>query len=140
MGLVGSWGAESQCPWFGSFPELPHVLGNRYNMEEVISNIISNAIVYTPEGGKVTVSAAIENDYLCISISDTGIGIPEEDLDRVFDRFYRVKNEKTRFITGTGLGLAIVKSIVEAHNGTVHVESKPDHGSTFYIFIPLIRS
>jgi len=119
---------------------LPPVIGNKYNMEEVFSNLISNAIKYTPEGGKVTVSAAAEEKYLCIFVRDTGYGIPEEEVDQVFDRFYRVKNDKTRSITGTGLGLAIVKSIVKAHDGMVRVESKPDQGSTFYVYIPIAHT
>lgn len=121
-------------------PKLPPLLANRPNMEEVLSNLISNAVNYTPEGGSIGVSATTENDYLCISVRDTGIGIAHEDLDRIFDRFYRVKSEKTRLITGTGLGLSIVKSIVEAHNGMIRVESEPDHGTTFYVYIPLIES
>jgi len=124
----------------GSLPELPPVLGNRYNMEEVLSNLISNAIHYTPRGGKIKVTADIEKNHLCIRVSDTGLGIPEDEIDRIFDRFYRVKNDKTRFITGTGLGLAIVKSIVEAHNGNVRVESELDSGSTFYVYIPIVNS
>ena len=124
----------------GPLPKLPPVLANRSNMEEVLSNLISNALNYTPEGGSILVSAVIENDYLCISVRDTGIGITQEDLERIFDRFYRVKSEKTRFVTGTGLGLSIVKSIVQAHNGMIRVESKPDHGTTFFIYIPLIAS
>jgi len=119
-------------------PDLPPVFANKQNMEEVVSNLITNAINYTHGEGKITVSARPENLYLCISVSDTGLGIAKEDLDRIFDRFYRVKNEKTRYIIGTGLGLPIVKSIVEAHNGMIRVESKPDYGSTFSVFIPLI--
>ena len=118
-------------------PELPPVLVNKQNMEEVLSNLIVNAINYTPEGGKVTVGARPEKHHLCISVADTGMGIEKEDLNRIFDRFYRVKNEKTRFIIGTGLGLPIVKSIIDAHDGMIRVKSKPDHGSTFYIYIPL---
>jgi two-component system phosphate regulon sensor histidine kinase PhoR len=121
-------------------PELPHVLASRFNMEEVLSNLISNAISYTPEGGSVTLSAAAKDNYLCIRISDTGIGIPEEELGRIFDRFYRVKNEKTRYIPGTGLGLALVKSIVEAHNGMIEVESECDRGTVFYVYLPIITS
>jgi PAS domain S-box-containing protein len=121
-------------------PDLPPVLANEQNMEEVLSNLIINAISYTPEKGKITVSANPEKLYLCIRVTDTGLGIAEEDLDRIFDRFYRVKNEKTRYIIGTGLGLPIVKSIVEAHNGMIRVESKPDHGSTFYVNIPFVTS
>jgi len=121
-------------------PDLPPVLVNRQNMDEVISNLISNAISYTPEGGEITVSASVENNYLCIRVKDNGIGICEDDLDRIFDRFYRVKDEKTRYITGTGLGLPIVKSIVEAHNGRLNVESEPEKGSTFFVYIPLITA
>jgi two-component system phosphate regulon sensor histidine kinase PhoR len=124
----------------GPLPELPPVLANRSNMEEVLSNLITNALNYTPEGGSILVSVAKANDYLCISVKDTGIGITQEDLERIFDRFYRVKSEKTRFVTGTGLGLSIVKSIVQAHNGMVRVESDPDRGTTFYVYIPLIVS
>jgi PAS domain S-box-containing protein len=119
-------------------PDLPHVLANKQNMEEVLSNLITNAINYTPEKGKITVSARPEKFYLCIRVTDTGLGIAKEDLYRIFDRFYRVKNEKTRYIIGTGLGLPIVKSIVEAHDGMIRVESKPDYGSTFSVYIPLI--
>ena len=117
-------------------PDLPPVFANKQNMEEVFSNLITNAITYTSGKGKITVSARPENLYLCISVSDTGMGIEKEDLDRIFDRFYRVKNEKTRYIIGTGLGLPIVKGIVEAHNGMIRVESKPDSGSTFSVYIP----
>jgi two-component system, OmpR family, phosphate regulon sensor histidine kinase PhoR len=121
-------------------PDLPPVLANKQNMEEVLSNLIANAINYTPEGGKITVAARPEKHHLCISVSDTGIGIEKEDLNRIFDRFYRVKSEKTRYIIGTGLGLPIVKSIVEAHDGMIQVESKPDHGSTFFVYMPLMTS
>ncbi|MBI4775212.1 MAG: response regulator [Deltaproteobacteria bacterium] len=121
-------------------PKIPSILANKENIEEVFSNLITNAIHYTPEGGSITVSADVENEYLRISVSDTGFGIPREEQDRIFDRFYRVKNEKTRFITGTGLGLPIVKSIVEAHNGTIRVDSEVDKGSTFHVILPLPAS
>lgn len=121
-------------------PALPPVLANSRNMEEVLSNLITNAINYTPEGGKVTVSATVEGAYLRVSVRDTGIGMTKEDMERIFDRFYRVKNEKTRYVVGTGLGLPIVKSIVEAHNGMIRIESGLDKGSTFHITIPLATS
>ncbi len=114
------------------------IIGNKANLEEMLSNLITNAIRYTPEGGKITVSVEKDSQYARIQVSDTGFGIPEEDLERIFDRFYRVKNEKTRFINGTGLGLAIVKSIVEAHHGTITVDSKLDQGSTFSVLLPLL--
>jgi two-component system, OmpR family, phosphate regulon sensor histidine kinase PhoR len=117
-------------------PPLPPIVVNRRNMEEVLSNLIGNAIKYTPEGGKVVVSAGMENGYLRVSVRDNGIGMGTEELEKIFSPFYRVKNEKTRFIIGTGLGLAIVKSIVEAHNGFVRVDSEPDRGSGFHVFLP----
>jgi len=110
---------------------------DRKGMEEVFSNLITNAIIYTPEGGKVTVMGEVKGDFVDVSVSDTGYGIAPEEIPRIFERFYRVKTEKTRNITGTGLGLPIVKSIVEAHNGTVRVESKEGVGSTFNVRLPL---
>jgi len=121
---------------FDPMADLPPVHANRRNMEEVLSNLITNAINYTPDGGKIHLTSTIENGYLCITVSDTGLGIPPEDLERIFSRFYRVKNEKTRFITGTGLGLPIVKSIVEAHQGSIDVESALDKGTTFRVYLP----
>jgi PAS domain S-box-containing protein len=120
----------------GHLPALPTLMANRLNLEEVFSNLIGNAINYTPENGKITIDAAVEGDYVCVRVTDTGVGIAEEDLDRIFDRFYRVKNAKTRFVIGTGLGLPIVKSIVDAHHGLLRVKSKPDCGTTFSVFFP----
>ena len=117
-------------------PELPPVFANRRNMEEVFSNLISNAIKYTPEAGAVVVAAAMEEGYLKASVTDDGIGMAPEELGRIFNRFYRIKNDQTRYIIGTGLGLAIVKGIVEAHNGFMRVESEPECGSTFHVYIP----
>lgn len=106
-------------------------------MEVVLSNLISNAIRYTPEKGSITVSAHREADYVCLRVSDTGLGIAPEDLERIFNRFYRVKNEQTRYIVGTGLGLPIVKGIIDAHNGRIEVESQQGQGSTFSVYIPV---
>ncbi len=105
----------------------------------MLSNLITNAINYTPAKGRVIVSAAHDADYVCFKVSDTGFGISPEDQARIFDRFYRVKNEKTRYVIGTGLGLPIVKSIIEAHHGRIEVKSEPDKGSTFAVFIPIAQ-
>ncbi|MBT8338527.1 MAG: response regulator [Desulfatitalea sp.] len=118
-------------------PDLPPVLANPMNMEEVVANLISNAIRYTPEQGRVTVSAAMAGEYVCFKVVDTGLGISPEDQKKIFKRFYRVKNEKTRYIIGTGLGLPIVKNILDAHNGRIEVESREDEGSTFSVYIPV---
>ena len=128
--------AKSIQLYLAPLPALPTLMANRLNLEEVFSNLIVNAINYTPENGKITIDASVEGDYVCVRVSDTGIGIAEEDLDRIFNRFYRVKNAKTRFVIGTGLGLPIVKSIVDAHHGLLRVESKPDQGTTFSVLFP----
>lgn len=114
------------------------LFANRQNIEEVLSNLITNAINYTPEGGAITLSAKEEGDFLCLEVADTGIGIAEEDRERIFERFYRVKDEHTRYVIGTGLGLSIVKKIVEAHHGRISVESEPGRGSTFRVHLPIV--
>jgi two-component system phosphate regulon sensor histidine kinase PhoR len=118
--------------------KLPLVQTDQRSMEEVLTNLITNATKYSPKDSRITVSTAVENEYLSISVSDNGFGIPEEDIDNVFNRFYRVKNEQTRTIIGTGLGLALVKSIVEAHHGHVRVSSTLGKGSTFTVLLPLV--
>jgi two-component system, OmpR family, phosphate regulon sensor histidine kinase PhoR len=117
-------------------PEELFVMGNRNNIDEVLANLISNAIRYTPANGKITVWCDADDDCVNIHVADTGLGIPEEYRDHIFDRFFRVKNEKTRYINGTGLGLAIVKSIVESHHGTIRVESQEGSGSHFTVCLP----
>ncbi|MCF8112227.1 MAG: response regulator [Desulfotignum sp.] len=117
-------------------PDDLFVMGNRTNIEEVLANLISNAIRYTPSNGKITVWCDEKEECVNIHVADTGLGIPEEYKEHIFDRFFRVKNEKTRFINGTGLGLAIVKSIVESHHGTIHVDSQEDLGSHFTVCLP----
>ena len=107
-------------------------------MGEVFTNLITNAVNYSPEGGKVVVSAEGLNEYMEIKVEDTGVGILEEELPKIFDKFYRVKHPKTRQVLGTGLGLSIVKGIIQAHNGTIDVESVPDRGTTFRILLPII--
>jgi signal transduction histidine kinase len=120
-------------------PNLPPIQADLRNMEELFSNLISNAINYSPDGGKVIVSAVSHGDYLEVSVSDTGIGIEPEEIPKIFDKFYRVKHPKTRQVLGTGLGLAIVKGIVESHRGSIDVESRPGVGTTFRVLLPAIR-
>lgn len=107
------------------------------NIEEIFSNLISNAINYSPEGGRVMVTARGTGNHIEIKVEDAGVGIPPEELPKIFDKFYRVKHPKTRHVTGTGLGLPIVKGIIEAHQGTISVESYPDRGTTFTILLPI---
>jgi two-component system, OmpR family, phosphate regulon sensor histidine kinase PhoR len=122
----------------GDVPEAVRLSANRCNMEEVLSNLIVNAIKYSPDGGRTTLAAQADGEYLVIRVADTGIGIAEEDLPYLFTRFYRVKNEKTRFIQGTGLGLVLVKNIVESHQGRIEVISRFGEGTTFTVFLPLM--
>lgn len=117
---------------------LPPVMADRRNMEEILTNLITNAIKYTPEKGQIDLKAAVQADYLCVQVSDTGFGMEAEEVEHIFDRFYRIKNAQTRFIQGTGLGLSIVKSIVEAHQGRIEVDSGPGEGSTFRVFLPIM--
>ncbi len=115
---------------------LPPMTGHCRNLDEVFSNLIGNAIKYTPKGGRVTVTASSGLESLTVKVADTGIGIAEEDQKRLFQRFYRVRNEQTRYIQGTGLGLSLVKKIVESHKGRVEVESRPGRGTTFSVSFP----
>jgi signal transduction histidine kinase/FixJ family two-component response regulator len=117
-------------------PDLPPVRADRRSLEEVFVNLVSNAINYSPDGGAVTIAGLSHGDYMEVRISDTGIGIEPEEIPKIFDKFYRVKNPKARQIIGTGLGLALVKGIVEAHRGTVEVESRLGEGSTFRVLLP----
>jgi signal transduction histidine kinase len=114
----------------------PLIHADRTSMEGVFTNLISNAIKYTPEGGKIWVTLAEEGGFAKASVSDTGIGIKKDDLSRIFDKFYRVRTVETRQIVGTGLGLSIVKSIVDAHLGSISVESEEGGGTTFTVLLP----
>lgn len=120
------------------FENMQPVQADPKRIEEVFTNLITNAINYSPEGGVVTVSAQCLSDFMEIKISDTGVGISESELPKIFDKFYRVKDPKTRKVMGTGLGLSIVKGIIEAHNGTIEVESVQGEGTTFRILLPLV--
>ena len=116
--------------------DLPSFSGDRGGVEAIFVNLISNAIKYTPKGGNVNVSLNKEGKGTRLMVMDTGIGIPDEDIDQIFEKFYRIKTEETRSISGSGLGLSIVKGIVEAHNGAIHVESEVGNGTTVIVSLP----
>jgi two-component system phosphate regulon sensor histidine kinase PhoR len=105
-------------------------------VSQILANLLDNAIKYTPPGGRITVGARPAGDFVEIYVRDTGIGIPEEDVPRLFERFYRVDKARSREMGGTGLGLSIVKHLVGAHKGTVRVESHVGRGSTFIFSLP----
>jgi two-component system phosphate regulon sensor histidine kinase PhoR len=114
---------------------LPKVMVDEARIEQVLVNIIHNAIKFTPSGGRITISAKVKDTDILVSVSDTGVGIPPDDLPRIFERFY--KADKSRSGGGTGLGLAIAKHIVEAHRGRIWAESVEGRGSSFNFTLPL---
>ena len=105
-------------------------------VSQILSNLLDNALKYTPAGGSITVGAHELDDFFELYVRDTGTGIPAEELPRLFERFYRVDKARSRELGGTGLGLAIVKHLVAAHNGSARVESRVNEGSTFYFSLP----
>jgi two-component system phosphate regulon sensor histidine kinase PhoR len=110
---------------------LPRIMADQGRLEQVVVNLLENAIKYTPEGGSVRLSCEEIGQFIKLSVADTGIGIPFKDLPRIFERFYRVDEARTREQGGTGLGLAIVKHIIQLHGGAVSVTSEPGKGSIF---------
>jgi signal transduction histidine kinase len=112
------------------------VRGDRRDLGQLCRNLLSNAIRYTAPGGRVTVRLDREDDRIRLQVEDTGIGIPEAELPRVFEEFYRAANARDRVPTGTGLGLAIVRSVAEQHGGTVEVASEAGRGTRFTVELP----
>ncbi len=112
------------------------VFGNQFSIEEMVTNLLLNAIKYTPANGTIDVSAENDENSVLVKISDTGIGIPKEEQARIFDEFYRATNAKRTERDGTGLGLSIVKHIVERHGGQIQVESEEGCGTTFKLTLP----
>jgi signal transduction histidine kinase len=124
-------------------PGLPPVIADREKLAAVIENLVINAIKFTPEGGRITLSAARGGGpgraTADIAVADTGIGIPEDQVSRIFNRFHQVDGTSTRRFGGVGLGLAIVKSILEAHGAAIAVESRPGRGTTFRFTLPVVE-
>jgi two-component system phosphate regulon sensor histidine kinase PhoR len=112
---------------------------DRHLFHIALVNLIDNAISYTQDGGSVNISAAADPANIAICVEDTGIGIPQEEHERIFERFYRIDKSRDKQTGGAGLGLSIVKHIVKLHNGSVFVESEQGKGSKFFIKIPLKR-
>lgn len=116
---------------------LPAIKADRESMNQAITNLIDNAVKYSGEARNIIVRAFAEGQYLIITVKDFGIGIKKEEIDKIFERFYRGGDELTRTVKGSGLGLTLVKQIVEAHHGKIEVESEVGSGSTFTVRIPL---
>jgi len=120
-------------------PSFPMVWGTMTHLRRLLDNLVSNAIKFTPAGGKVVVRLREEEEQVILEVSDTGIGIPPEEIDRIFDRFYQVDGSARRRYGGVGLGLALVKQIVTNFGGSVRVESQVGKGSTFFVTLPICR-
>jgi PAS domain S-box-containing protein len=119
-------------------PNIPILVGDEDKLDQTLTNLLNNAIKYSPNGGTITVTAKVEDEHVVVGVSDEGIGIPPDHLAKVFDRFHRVHNEDNRKIYGTGLGLYLVKHLVESvHMGEIWVESEVGKGSTFWFKIPV---
>jgi two-component system, OmpR family, phosphate regulon sensor histidine kinase PhoR len=116
--------------------DLPRVPGNARRLRQVVDNLVTNALKYTPDGGQIAVTARADGDFVLLQVRDNGLGIALDNQRRIFDKFYRVQSEDTDYVQGSGLGLSIVKAIVEKHHGRVWVESEPGHGSTFTVVLP----
>jgi signal transduction histidine kinase len=117
--------------------DLPPVSGDSQHLLRVMDNLLGNALKFTPAGGQISVSLWRDGAHAVLEVADTGIGIPHDQLGRVFERFYQVDGSMTRRYGGTGLGLALVKEIVEAHGGQVGVSSVLGQGSTFTVRLPI---
>ena len=118
-------------------PELPQITADRERITQVMMNVVSNAIKYTPEGGTIAVTAGKAGDRVWLEVADNGIGVPEGDRDRIFERFYRVDKARSRESGGTGLGLSIAKEIVDQHGGEIKAVDKPGPGLTIQVELPV---
>ena len=118
-------------------PPLPMITGDRSRLEQVMMNVVGNAIKYTPDSGSIAVDAGISGKNIWIEVSDTGIGIPKQDRERIFDRFYRVDKARSRESGGTGLGLSIAREIVLRHHGTISIREQEGPGTTVRIVLPI---
>jgi len=120
-----------------SLDALPEIRADRSQIKQLFTNLIENAIKYNRPGGNVHIAGNVDGNSIVITVADTGIGIPHEDIPRIFERFYRVEKGRSREMGGTGLGLSIVKHIVEAHGGSIRVESEEGKGSIFSVRLPI---
>jgi two-component system, OmpR family, phosphate regulon sensor histidine kinase PhoR len=110
--------------------------GDQEAIHQILDNLVDNAVKYTPEGGTIRVRCFGQDDLVCLQTTDDGIGIPEQDLPRIFERFYRVDKARSRELGGTGLGLSIVKHLVQAMQGSIQAQSQVGKGTTFLVRLP----
>jgi len=138
QGDYAALAAEKQITMeFDLPPKMPVIQGDREKLAVVVQNLLGNAIKYTPEGGEVRVFVEMSERELTLEVSDSGIGISEEDVEKVFEKFYRANDPRVGDITGSGLGLALTSEIVRLHGGDLTVESELNEGSTFKMTLPI---
>jgi signal transduction histidine kinase len=131
---------EAVTPSLDVPPNLPLILGNAQQLEQVFTNIIGNAIKFTPQNGSISITCEVVGTrYIIARIADTGIGISETDLEHIFSRFYQVDHNADAQQPGSGLGLHIARQLVEQHSGQIWTESQPGQGSTFFIKLPILN-
>ena len=116
---------------------LPEIRGDRLRIEQVLTNMVSNAIKYTHDGGRISMTAGVKGDNVWCTVKDNGVGIPENDLKHIFERFYRVDKARSRESGGTGLGLSIAYEIVDRHDGSIDAKSKKGRGTAFTVTLPI---
>jgi signal transduction histidine kinase len=112
------------------------MIGDELRLEQVLQNLLQNAAKYSPHGSKIKLKMDVVDDWACLSVADEGLGIPQEALPRIFNRFYRAPNAAQQ-VSGIGVGLFVVRQIVELHGGRIDVQSTEGEGSTFYVWLPL---
>ena len=130
--------AREHTVTFTSEGSVPQITADRERIEQVIVNVLSNSVKYTPVGGKIDVTVRSEENKVSFCVKDNGIGIPEEDLDRIFERFYRVEKSRTSEMGGTGLGLAIARELIEAHGGDIQIDSRLGEGTAVTVTLPIV--
>ena len=130
--------AREHTVTFTAEENIPPITADRERIEQVIVNVLSNSVKYTPVGGKIDVSVRCADEKISFRVQDNGIGIPEEDLDRIFERFYRVEKSRTSEMGGTGLGLAIARELIEAHGGDIRIESRLGEGTAVTVTLPIL--
>lgn len=130
--------AREHTVTFTAEENIPPITADRERIEQVIVNVLSNSVKYTPVGGRIDVSVRCADEKISFRVQDNGIGIPEEDLDRIFERFYRVEKSRTSEMGGTGLGLAIARELIEAHGGDIRIESRLGEGTAVTVTLPIL--
>ena len=130
--------AREHTVTFTAEENIPQITADRERIEQVIVNVLSNSVKYTPVGGKIDVSVRCADEKISFRVKDNGIGIPAEDLDRIFERFYRVEKSRTSEMGGTGLGLAIARELIEAHGGDIRIESRLGEGTAVTVTLPIL--